>query len=87
MGTNRSSASCSVEGDAEVSFDDYIQWHNEPASSALLGNAEEQLQTLTIVEVGYSNITNVQVYWRLAVLCHSTYFIENKWSTEGSIVY
>ena len=87
MSTNRSSASSSIEGDAQVSFDDYIQGHNQHAPSALLGNAEEQLQTLTIVEVGCSSITNVQVYLRLAVLCRSTYCIENKWNTEGSIVY
>jgi len=78
MGTNCSIASTSVEGDAQVSFDDYIPWHNQHAPLALLGNAEEQLQTLTLVEVSYSNITNVHVNLRLAVLCHSTYFIENK---------
>jgi len=78
MGINCWSASYSVEGDAQVLFDDYIQWHNQHSRSAVLGNAEKQLQTLTILEVGYSNITNVQVYLRLAVLCCSTYFIENK---------
>lgn len=62
LSANGTSPSSSVEGEAHVSFDEYIRWHaqrNTPAPMPV-GDVEGrlELQALPLVEVSNSNSVN-----------------------------